>query len=459
MKLIKMKLSKYFQLIVISMITISFVFANTGTSDNYTITTEIGSYGSEHKITNSPISAVGSSDSFLFFISGGNPNFCVENWSVGNWTTCSGSTQTRTVTDSNNCGTEFFKPSTTQSCTESVVEEDDDETTDTSSSTSTTTTTNDNNDELTPAQTTTQTDTQEEKVVGKVIIKAENNITENFSINVDFSENLNQTFEGNKTIQIRDKEKNIAIIEFEIDFSSTSLNLSNLNINKGKKEERNYIIVNGIDLENKTKAIRLTKENNLNGICIKDMQINSINEISENCRGENEFTIICNGIESNGYRCVEETSYLRVFGLRHSAVLEFEVIEEEITPTNEQTPTVSSILEANEIRTQQENTQEDEVIIGEVEKNLGLLTIISIIIFVAIVIGISILLVLNKKKNKYEKSNYKPENNTNQSYTQIKNYFETYKDKYPKEDLKNQLIKEGFSTEEINRVMEEVYNK
>ncbi|RME55092.1 PGF-pre-PGF domain-containing protein, partial [Candidatus Woesearchaeota archaeon] len=47
---------------------------------------------------------------------------CEENWSVGSWSSCSDSTQTRTVTDSNGCGTELEKPATSQSCTSSSNE-------------------------------------------------------------------------------------------------------------------------------------------------------------------------------------------------------------------------------------------------------------------------------------------------------------------------------------------------
>jgi hypothetical protein len=46
------------------------------------------------------------------------PPTCTENWSCGNWGSCSTTgTQTRTCTDLNSCGTTNFKPSLTQSCT------------------------------------------------------------------------------------------------------------------------------------------------------------------------------------------------------------------------------------------------------------------------------------------------------------------------------------------------------
>lgn len=41
---------------------------------------------------------------------------CTPSWQTGSWGTCTNSVQTRTVTDSNNCGVTTNKPITTQSC-------------------------------------------------------------------------------------------------------------------------------------------------------------------------------------------------------------------------------------------------------------------------------------------------------------------------------------------------------
>ncbi|MFA5047424.1 MAG: chitobiase/beta-hexosaminidase C-terminal domain-containing protein [Patescibacteria group bacterium] len=41
---------------------------------------------------------------------------CVENWTCGNWSTCSISTQTRTCTDANSCGTVVNRPALSQGC-------------------------------------------------------------------------------------------------------------------------------------------------------------------------------------------------------------------------------------------------------------------------------------------------------------------------------------------------------
>lgn len=46
---------------------------------------------------------------------------CVENWSCGAWSACAGGTQTRTCTDSNNCGTVINKPAVSQACAVPVL--------------------------------------------------------------------------------------------------------------------------------------------------------------------------------------------------------------------------------------------------------------------------------------------------------------------------------------------------
>jgi hypothetical protein len=43
-------------------------------------------------------------------------NTCAPNWTCGGWSACSDSSQTRTCSDANNCGTLNNKPSESQSC-------------------------------------------------------------------------------------------------------------------------------------------------------------------------------------------------------------------------------------------------------------------------------------------------------------------------------------------------------
>jgi hypothetical protein len=48
---------------------------------------------------------------------------CTESWSCGAWSTCANSSQTRTCTDANSCGTTVNRPALSQSCSASVCTE------------------------------------------------------------------------------------------------------------------------------------------------------------------------------------------------------------------------------------------------------------------------------------------------------------------------------------------------
>ncbi len=50
------------------------------------------------------------------------PATCTESWACTDWSTCANNQQTKTCTDSNNCGTTTSKPSESQSCTVSKAE-------------------------------------------------------------------------------------------------------------------------------------------------------------------------------------------------------------------------------------------------------------------------------------------------------------------------------------------------
>ena len=56
------------------------------------------------------------------------------------------------------------------------------------------------------------------------------------------------------------------------------------------------------------KTLYLDRLNSTNGICIKDEDINSVDEISDNCNSENEFKIECDRTLQGAYRCTYNSS-------------------------------------------------------------------------------------------------------------------------------------------------------
>jgi len=137
--------------------------------------------------------------------------------------------------------------------------------------------------------------------------------------------NLNITITiDNGTIHLMDE--NNPFIEFDYDLTQNKLNLFNITIEKQNDSSiESYIMIKGIDLTglNKTKTVYLNRKLNGTGLCIKDMEVSSIAEVSSTCTDANEIWISCPGATS-GYNCSlfnNNTEY-RISGLKHSAVQE-----------------------------------------------------------------------------------------------------------------------------------------
>ncbi|MAE42779.1 hypothetical protein CMO93_03335 [Candidatus Woesearchaeota archaeon] len=139
-------------------------------------------------------------------------------------------------------------------------------------------------------------------------------------------------------VKVEFKEKNISIVEFNLDYNISSINLSEIDIKKQNNTDFGFIIVSGIQLqEGNTKTLSVDKiDPTQNGICIKDAEITSVNNISINCDGQNEYKIECDGTLQNGYKCtfIEPIGKYRITGLKNSGIrqIDFEKNAETITP-------------------------------------------------------------------------------------------------------------------------------
>jgi len=136
------------------------------------------------------------------------------------------------------------------------------------------------------------------------------------------SADLDQELTGTAQVQIRDD--GAPIVEFTADFSAMSLDLSNLMIARQEPDaERGSLIVSGISLPaGQTKTLYIDRVGGKDAVCVKDMDVSSITEVSESCAGSNERIIPCDSATRDGYSCTAAEDKLRVTGLRHSAVIE-----------------------------------------------------------------------------------------------------------------------------------------
>ena len=88
--------------------------------------------------------------------------------------------------------------------------------------------------------------------------------------------------------------------------------------------------------QNQTKTVILDKISTTSDrICIKDIEVSLISEVSEQCNGENEISLVCPGT-SGEYSCnltANNTKYI-ISGLKHSAVKEYKYVEPTSPPSN-----------------------------------------------------------------------------------------------------------------------------
>lgn len=168
---------------------------------------------------------------------------------------------------------------------------------------------------------------QKENIVIEKIEEKDYNCDGVMGLVSEANDNLSLSYErDNLTIRFKDGGRNL--VEFEWDVYNESLNINNLSILKQDSNSSvSYILVSGLDLssQNATKAIFMDVIANGTGICVKDEEVDFVENISSDCNGENEFWVACPGVNGN-YVCnltSDGTQYV-ISGLKHSGVREQE---------------------------------------------------------------------------------------------------------------------------------------
>ncbi|MFH2028271.1 MAG: hypothetical protein ABIJ08_03995 [Nanoarchaeota archaeon] len=136
---------------------------------------------------------------------------------------------------------------------------------------------------------------------------------------------LNITVGGNKTNQsfsdvqeVRFYDQNTLLFNFSFNFSKYSLDLSNVTIIKST----NYILINLSAQLQTNKTIYMT-DSNFMSLCVKDAEINSIDQMSAGCTGSNEtdFTLCLGGTLTLGnITCTDQGTTIQFDSLMHSAI-------------------------------------------------------------------------------------------------------------------------------------------
>ncbi|MBI2131143.1 S8 family serine peptidase, partial [Candidatus Woesearchaeota archaeon] len=136
--------------------------------------------------------------------------------------------------------------------------------------------------------------------------------------------NIDNVTVGLLPINFSDSGQTVASFDFNFS-NSTKFNFLDMKINKTKKDGAESLVIRGIDLtsQSRKKTLHLNRTNTtFNSICVKDAEINSIDELTSGCTGSGsgEIQLPCDGIETSGFTCTLDGALYRITGLSHSGI-------------------------------------------------------------------------------------------------------------------------------------------
>jgi len=134
--------------------------------------------------------------------------------------------------------------------------------------------------------------------------------------------NLDNITLGLNQVNFSDSGETIAIFDFNFS-NSSKFNFIDIRINRTITNGAESLVINGIDLtsQNQVKTLFLNRTNaTFNSVCVKDLEINSIDEISSDCSSSDETKLACDGIATNGFVCSLTGTTYKITGLSHSGI-------------------------------------------------------------------------------------------------------------------------------------------
>lgn len=137
---------------------------------------------------------------------------------------------------------------------------------------------------------------------------------------IEIGDDGNSPPEGEQMIEFKEPEATRPIVSFNFNFSESNLELPKITV-RINNTGRSSILIKGLTGINKT--VNIPKVAYTGRLCVKDAEIDSLDEITDSCTGPDEYLFTaCTGESISGIRCTDKGSYFEVAGLMHSAVKE-----------------------------------------------------------------------------------------------------------------------------------------
>ncbi|MEA2038151.1 MAG: hypothetical protein U9O94_11695 [Nanoarchaeota archaeon] len=133
-----------------------------------------------------------------------------------------------------------------------------------------------------------------------------------------------QILSGTLPVKIKDKDNGQTIVEFDWNFSNAApFNFNSIIINSSVQGGMQTLMVRGIDLTpfgyKKTVYMNRTNES-VGSVCVKDVEIDDISDVTSDCSGASETKVYCSGGDYSGYTCTLSGTMYKITGLIHSGI-------------------------------------------------------------------------------------------------------------------------------------------
>ncbi len=160
------------------------------------------------------------------------------------------------------------------------------------------------------------------------VVGDESNVDSSFSnlnISINLSSNLSKVFD--EVLNVSFSNNSDKLVEFSYNFSNLSIDFTKVIIKSEVKSNKSKFFVSGLELESgNTKTIYLDLYGNISkahSLCLKDLEVGSLDEISDLCDGDNETFVDVIPKVVNGYNVSYtdlSNSTVKISGLSHSGV-------------------------------------------------------------------------------------------------------------------------------------------
>ncbi len=188
---------------------------------------------------------------------------------------------------------------------------------------------------------------------------------DDLNITIDDDTNIVGIFTGVQTIKIYDAQT--PILEFDHNFSESTLDLSLINIIKTNTGV--VVDLNGQLQDDQNKTIYL-ENNNFISLCVENEPITSLSDISSNCLDANEYDFtecLSESYSSNGIDCVLNGNLITVSNLRYSGILGTVRTTSGGNSISKEADDTEEII--SEINTDTENTDNNPIIVTPEDKD------------------------------------------------------------------------------------------